>query len=70
MLREITLTIRVWVFVLFGLCAIALLILKLFDVLGWAWEWVLSPLWIWGALVLIMAMLVCFLVACKPEYRR
>lgn len=36
-------------------------ILKVTNVLAWSWVWVLSPLWIWAAL-LIGSLLLCFLV--------
>jgi hypothetical protein len=35
-----------------GLLAIAFIVLKLTGVIGWSWWWVLSPLWIGGALAL------------------
>jgi len=37
-----------------GLLTVAFIVLKLCDVIDWSWWWVLSPLWIGLALVLII----------------
>jgi len=45
----------------FGALTIVFIILKLTDVIGWSWWWVLSPLWIpWLVffLILIVGLLV------------
>lgn len=43
-----------------GLLAVAFIVLKLCNVINWSWWWVLSPLWIPLAIVLVVA-LVCLL---------
>ncbi len=37
-----------------GLLTIVFIVLKLVGVIEWSWWWVLSPVWICGALVLIV----------------
>lgn len=37
----------------FGLLAIAFIVLKLTKVINWTWLWVLSPLWIPFAIVVV-----------------
>ncbi len=41
-----------------GLLTIAFIVLKLTEVIKWSWVWVLSPLWIVTALVIIVCILV------------
>lgn len=41
-----------------GLLAIAFIVLKLCGVISWSWLWVLAPLWIPAAAVLVV--LACF----------
>lgn len=43
-----------------GLLTIAFIILKLIGVINWGWIWVLSPLWISLAIVLV-ALVVAFI---------
>lgn len=38
----------------FGLLAIAFIVLKLTKVINWTWLWVLSPLWIPFAIVVVL----------------
>ena len=38
-----------------GLLTIVFIVLKLTNVISWSWLWVLSPLWIDFALVIIVA---------------
>ena len=45
-----------------GLLAVAFIVLKLCHVIDWSWWWVLAPLWIPAALVLIF---VFFLIIVK-----
>jgi hypothetical protein len=40
-----------------GLLTIALIVLKLLGVINWSWLWVLSPMWISVALVLVICIL-------------
>lgn len=47
-----------------GLLTIAFIILKLCNVVQWSWWWVLSPIWITVALVVIIV-LTCFLILLK-----
>lgn len=37
-----------------GLLTIVFIVLKLMDVITWSWWWVLSPIWISWALVLLV----------------
>lgn len=37
-----------------GLLTIVFIVLKLMDVITWSWWWVLSPIWISWALVLLI----------------
>lgn len=39
-----------------GLLTIAFIVLKLIGVINWSWFWVLSPLWISIAFVMLIAM--------------
>lgn len=41
-----------------GLLTIVFIVLKLCGVITWKWIWVLSPLWISAALVLVIFLLV------------
>ena len=41
-----------------GLLTVAFIVLKLCDVIKWSWWWVLSPLWIGAALVLVILSIV------------
>lgn len=43
------------------LLTIAFIVLKLCGVINWSWVWVLSPIWISFAIVIII--LVCFVIA-------
>ena len=40
-----------------GLLTIAFIILKLCNVITWSWIWVLSPLWIGFALVVLLILI-------------
>lgn len=37
----------------FGLLTVAFIVLKLCHVINWSWVWVLSPLWIGWAIVIL-----------------
>lgn len=37
-----------------GTLTIALIVLKLCDVIDWSWRWVLSPIWICWLLVFVL----------------
>ena len=43
----------------FGILTIVFIILKLTGVIGWSWLWVLGPVWIPTAIVLIIYAVVC-----------
>ena len=45
------------------LLQIALIVLKLCDVIDWSWWWVLAPTWI--PLAIILLILVAFWLACR-----
>lgn len=45
-----------------GVLTILFITLKLTNVIHWSWLWVLSPIWISWALVLVV-LAVCFLIA-------
>ena len=52
-----------------GLLTVAFVVLKLCGVIAWSWWWVLSPLWISFALLLIILLLVgigALIVVCLP----
>lgn len=51
-----------------GLLTIAFIVLKLTKVITWSWLWVLSPLWIGTALVLLIIGII-FLVAGISVFR-
>lgn len=40
-----------------GLLAIAFIVLKLCNVITWSWIWVLSPLWISFALIVLIVLI-------------
>lgn len=44
-----------------GLLAIAFIVLKLMGVIKWSWLWVLSPLWLPTAIVIIIAIIIAIL---------
>ena len=41
-----------------GLLTIVFIVLKLCKVIAWSWLWVLSPIWIWGIIVLVCAVVI------------
>ena len=41
-----------------GLLTIAFIVLKLTNVITWSWWWVLSPLWISAALVILVFIII------------
>ena len=43
-----------------GLLAIAFIVLKLIGVIKWSWVWVLSPIWIPSAIVIVL--LIVFII--------
>lgn len=42
----------------FGLLTIVFITLKLLKVINWSWLWVLSPLWICWAVIILIALVV------------
>jgi len=48
-----------------GLLAVAFIVLKLCNVIQWSWWWVLAPLWIPAAIVIVLAVivLICALIS-------
>lgn len=46
-----------------GLLTIVFIVLKLLGKIDWSWVWVLSPLWISAALVVLIIVII-FLVIC------
>lgn len=48
-----------------GLLTIAFIVLKLCGVITWSWLWVLSPLWISTALVLLIVVIASVAVAMR-----
>ena len=55
-----------------SLLTIVFVVLKLTDVIGWSWVWVLSPLWIGGAigLTVLLLVIVGLLFAASADRRR
>lgn len=45
------------------LLTIAFIVLKLCGVITWSWIWVLSPLWIAFAIILVLAIIIVILKA-------
>lgn len=50
-----------------GLLAIAFIVLKLCHVIDWSWLWVLSPLWIPIALVVVLMIVSLIVVICSSK---
>lgn len=50
-----------------GLLAIAFIVLKLCHVIDWSWLWVLSPLWIPIALVVVLMIVSLIVIICSSE---
>lgn len=52
----------------FGLLTIVFIVLKLIGKIDWSWWWVLAPLWV-GPAILMVVLLVVFLmmVFCNPD---
>lgn len=48
-----------------GLLAIVFIILKLCNVIAWSWLWVLAPLWIPIAIVLVVLLVVAIVTLSK-----
>ena len=48
-----------------GLLTIAFIVLKLCGVITWSWLWVLSPLWISTALVLLILIIYLIVVTVR-----
>ena len=53
----------------YGLLTIALIVLKLTSVIAWSWWWVLAPLWLPVALLLVFAVLVFIYSANKFKFK-
>lgn len=51
----------------FGLLTIAFIVLKLCKVIDWSWLWVLSPIWIPLALVLVIGGIIFLVVVIKDK---
>lgn len=45
----------------FGLLTIAFIVLKLIGVIQWSWFWVLSPIWILVALIVLLLIIAILL---------
>ena len=46
-----------------GLLTIVFIVLKLLGVITWSWWWVLSPLWISVALVIVLVAVIALIAA-------
>lgn len=53
-----------------GLLAIVFIVLKLVGVIAWSWWWVLSPLWIPLALIVLIFVVGFFLAAVTGQLGR
>ena len=53
-----------------GLLGIAFIILKLTGVIGWSWLWVLAPLWIPTALVIVLLVVALIVLLVKEVAKR
>lgn len=45
-----------------GLLTIVFVVLKLLNVISWSWWWVLSPIWIYFALVIAILIIAAIIV--------
>lgn len=45
-----------------GLLTVAFIVLKLLNVIDWKWIWVLSPLWITTAIVIIVLLVIWIII--------
>lgn len=48
-----------------GLLTIVFIVLKLVGVITWSWWWVLSPIWITPAIVMLLALVLVAVEKCK-----
>jgi membrane protein YdbS with pleckstrin-like domain len=55
-----------------GLLTVALIVLKLTNVIAWSWVWVLAPIWMSAALVvtILLVILVVGIIVSMCEPRR
>ena len=52
-----------------GLLTIVFIVLKLMGIINWSWLWVLSPIWIPWALVIVVAVILAIIAAFKQKER-
>lgn len=52
-----------------GALAIAFIVLKLLGKISWSWVWVLSPIWIMAAIVLIIFAIIVIVATIKDRRR-
>jgi uncharacterized protein (DUF983 family) len=50
-----------------SLLLVAFIVLKLTHVIAWSWWWVLSPLWVSTAIVLLVLGIMIAIALCKPK---
>lgn len=53
-----------------GLLTIVFVTLKLIGTITWSWWWVLSPLWIPTAVIILIFVILCIVGACTEEEER
>lgn len=53
-----------------GLLTIVFITLKLLNKIDWSWWWVLSPLWIGGILIVILAIILIILILIEAFQER
>lgn len=53
-----------------GFLAIAFIVLKLMGVIKWSWLWVLSPLWIPTAIVIVVLLIILIVHLIRKAIRR
>lgn len=51
-----------------SLLTIALIVLKLCNVISWAWVWVLAPLWISAAITIVLFLIALIFAAICNRY--
>ena len=51
-----------------SLLTIAFVILKLCNVINWAWVWVLAPLWISAAMTIAIILIMLIIIAICNRY--
>lgn len=49
------------------LLTVAFVVLKLCNVIDWSWWWVISPIWIYAALFILIIVIAAFIAAISDD---